>query len=126
MKKIYVQFRERNDPEYKGMPYAFFTEIEVKPGDFVVVNTKYGLALGRVSETVPFANDTANQEVICKVDTTEFERKQEIKKKLLDLEVQMEEAYEKAEKLSLFKILAKDNPEFKKMLDEFEQLKNSL
>ena len=125
-KKIYVQFRRDFETTYSGKPYAFFCAFDVSAGDYVVVSTQYGLSVGRVCNGEVPAGVTCNNDVVSVIDLKEYLRKQEVRKQLADLESEMARKYLEAEKMNLYRMLAENDPEFKKLIDQFDQLKNSL
>ena len=46
-----VNFRDVYSKDFNNGPYTYICNIEVEPGDLVIVKTRYGLSLARVITT---------------------------------------------------------------------------
>jgi|LGVF01.2.fsa_nt_gb hypothetical protein len=44
-----VCYRDNFNPTFNSGPYSFFCDIDVKVGDLVVTDSRFGLALGKVT-----------------------------------------------------------------------------
>jgi len=125
MKKVaIVQFN--NDYHKKG--YNFLCSIEgLQQGDTLVVDTVNGLGIAKFEkyDELGFGHTGAAKPtkwVICKVPLEEHNKRIQAAEKANLLKKMMEEQRKKTEEIAIYEILAKENPEMQKMLDEYKEL----
>jgi len=103
-------------------------------GDWVVVKSRNGLGLARVLKKAKdldtvrmqgFKGNVAKQ-VIAVIDTSKCDKRESDRAKLEDIEKKLEQKAKNAERLTMYRLLAKDNPEFSALLTEYESVKASV
>jgi hypothetical protein len=64
-KIITVTFRDRvTDPNFESMEYSYFCDIDVEPGDYVIVDTVYGPNIAKVCKLRAEQPEKANKSVL--------------------------------------------------------------
>lgn len=87
MSKKYVNVRIlREDKTLTGKTYTFVSEVDCDNGDFVLVDTRFGFQVARVTHVAesPLVY-RAFKDVICKVDLQNYIKKQEQEKILREI-----------------------------------------
>jgi len=110
-----------NSKEYA---YALFLD-DVELGDKVVVRNSDGsLVMGRLASVDSHPHEKVKNgcEVICVVDLTEFNKRQEQFAKVADLRKKMDARVKALQDIALYELLAKDDPELQTLLSEFKSL----
>ena len=112
--------------------YNFKADIDlnVKEDDLVVVESSVGLRLATISSIIP--NTIENAETVRKatawvvnvVDTARQDQRKEATKKREYIIQQLEEKKAQMETISMYALLAKSDPEAKRLLKELKQLGN--
>lgn len=112
--------------------------LKLKKGDLCLVivepsnYSSYGYQLVEVQKTLheDKYNGTINlyelKWIQSKVDFSYLDKTFEKINRRKELAKKIDVLYEKASKMQILKIMAKDNPDFKKLIDEFEQLDGEL
>lgn len=103
-------------------------------GDWVVVKSRNGLGVARVLkkakdlDTVRMQGFKGNvvKQVIAVIDTSKCDKRESDRAKLEDIEKKLEQKAKNAERLTMYRLLAKDNPEFSALLTEYESVKASV
>lgn len=103
-------------------------------GDWVVVKSRNGLGVARVLkkakdlDTVRMQGFKGNvvKQVIAVIDTSKCDKRESGRAKLEDIEKKLEQKAKNAERLTMYRLLAKDNPEFSALLTEYESVKASV
>ena len=110
-------------------------------GDWVVVKSRNGLDVARVLkkakdlDTVRMQGFKGNvvKQVIAVIDTSKCDKRESDRAKLEDIEKKLEQKAKNAEqkaknaeRLTMYRLLAKDNPEFLALLTEYESVKASV
>ena len=117
------QFSE--DKELSDKEYSYHTmELNLKRGDYVVVQTKYGIGIG-VFEKYTSSKENisrATSWVVEKVDLDEFEKKLATYEKKQALIEQMRQVYESSAELEIFKQLSQSSPIMKDLYEQFINL----
>lgn len=111
--------------EDDGLEYAFGCFDEVGVGDLVIVDTRYGFKLAKVTSADYSGNyDISHdlKEVVCKVDVTKFNERKERAKRLKILKRKMDAQLENIQTIALYEMLAEKNPEIKSLFTEFKEL----
>ena len=106
----------------------------ISVGDWVVVKSRNGLGLARVLkktkdlDTVRMQGFKGNivKQVIAVIDTSKCDKRESDRAKLEDIENKLEQKAKNAERLTMYRLLAKDNPEFSALLTEYESVKASV
>lgn len=126
----YCKFKDNN------LPYVFLNTIrDLKVGDTVVVDTKFGYAIATVSKLEADDNVVATKMVVCKIDTKAFEEKRDEHirkveedraraKRKEELLKEMKEVYASKCELSQFKKMAKNNKEMANLLKEYNKVED--
>ena len=105
---------------------------DLKPGSYVVVNTRYGLSLAYVLTAVSSVDEVRQSgftgnitaQVVDIVDLSKWQRRKQIHTRILELKKLLDQQAKSAERMAMYRLLAKDNPELSKLLTEFDELKN--
>ena len=108
-----------NSKEYA---YALFLN-DVSVGDKVVVRNSNGsLAMGRLASVDNHPHEKVKNgcEVICVIDMTEYNKRQEQFAKVAELRKKMDARVKALQDIALYEMLAKDDPELKDLLAEFK------
>lgn len=103
-------------------------------GDWVVVKSRNGLGVARVLkkakdlDTVRMQGFKENvvKHVIAVIDISKCDKRESDRAKLEDIEKKLEQKAKNAERLTMYRLLAKDNPEFSALLTEYESVKASV
>lgn len=96
-------------------------------GDTVVVSTQHhGFALAKVCK-IYLGDETKKKvregrEVVCKVDFSAYEYRQETAKRMKELKSLMDKKVKEAQALAVYEFLAEKDDSFKAILDEFKEL----
>ena len=102
--------------------YAYLCYDDVKVGDMVVVDTKFGFKLA----TVSFANYTgvfkATKEVVDVVDFEAFNARKEKAERIQALRSKMDEKVKTLQDFAVYEMLADKDPELAAMLAELKEL----
>ena len=64
------------------------------------------------------------KQVIAIIDTSKYDKRESDRAKLEDVENKLEQNAKNAERMNIYRLLAKDNPEFSALLAEYEFLKS--
>lgn len=132
---IYVSFKERyNDTEYDGDRFLYRkpATMDLRKGDYVVVETRYGLALAMVVQTnvssvnedefERFYNDIMKSKIVQKVDYENyFDRKQRIAR-MKQLKNKLNTYTKKVDEIQRFESMVQFFPELKDDFEEFKKL----
>ena len=120
----------------KKYTFAYFGERKnINPGDTVLVDTACGFKVATVKdifdkdeffenfEEIKHFNPTlkceVTKEVVCKVDFTDFNMRALMRKEKADLKKRMDKLLKESQELSLYQMVAKNNPEMEKMLKNY-------
>src|SRR5690606_19823304 len=107
--------------------YDFFTDIEnLEHGNKLVVDAAGALHVVTFFEYNESPKSNASKWVIQKVDLDAHIKRLEAQRKLEQIRVKMEEESRKAQELEIFEILAKQNTEMAKLIQEYKQLSEVL
>ena len=107
----------------RSKQYQFVTDIQdLKLGDIVVVHTANGYKTAffiKYDETSVFENP---KWIVQKVDTDSHKVKLERERKSIIIKKKMEERRAKLEAIQVYKILAKEDPEMMRLLQEYDEI----
>ena len=99
-------------------------------GDWVVVKSRNGLGIARVLKKAKDLDtdrkENVVKQVIAVIDTSKCDKRESDRAKLEDIEKKLEQKAKNAERLTMYRLLAKDNPEFSALLTEYESVKASV
>lgn len=103
----------------------------VHEGDIVVVKTRnHGFALAKVLEinTDPEAKKevTGGRQVICKVDFSAYNARQEALHRANELKRSMDAMLAETQAMAIYEMFAEKNPSLKAMLNEFKSLQSEI
>ncbi|PHA62822.1 hypothetical protein [Bacillus wiedmannii] len=116
--------------QFIGSPfksYNFLTDIEdLKKGEKVVVDTVNGLAIAEVEKYVeyPTGKVPASKWIVQKIDTASHEKRLENERYMNGLKLKMESRRKQLEEIQIYQLLAKEDPEMKAILEEYNSLSN--
>jgi hypothetical protein len=95
--------------------------------DIVVVETVRGLMVGEIVElNVENPPVKPTKEVVAKVDVFPWRARQDARKRMAELKVQMDSAISRKKEEALYDMFAEDDPVLADMLAEFRFLKEQL
>ena len=99
--------------------YANF-EPDLAQGDLcVVMSAHHGMGLAEVVEIKPSTGAALQREIVAKVDTSPYEARVEQRQKASELKAKMKERAKQLQDLSLYQLLAKDDTEMAKLLQDY-------
>lgn len=107
------------------IPYACYDDL--KKDDFVLCKTgHHGQVIGRIIQLVNEETDNNKvqhgREIICKIDYSNYIKRQERLEKLEKIKTQMAKKREELAEMAVYEALAKSSPEMAKLLEEFKEL----
>lgn len=105
---------------------------DLKAGSCVVVNTRYGLALAYILTAVSTIDEVQQSgftgnitaQVVDIVDLSKWQRRKQIRARMLELKKLLDQQAKSAERMAMYRLLAKDNLELSNLLTEFDELKS--
>jgi hypothetical protein len=109
----FVNQNRSNDKEY-----AYLTDLDLKEGDIVVVDTQYGFKTAEVTSLFCNEND-ANKWVVCKVDAEAFGKKLATLKHKQFILKQMKTRLDQVDVMDRFALAAKSDEVMAKLLKSF-------
>lgn len=119
----------RNDCYKKDYAFALFPEDAVEAnigvGDTVLVDTARGEQIAEIKKIIPqieYDGVAVTKEIICKVDYSRFNARQENRKRIGNLKNQMDNLISQNQNLMLYQAMAQQNPEMAALLDEYKKL----
>lgn len=136
-----VKFYNKSTSGYKSekiYTYRIPLGLKLKKGDLALVYvdsdrvTTNGYHIVEVQKTLHEDKYTGTinlyelRWIQSKVDFSYLDKTFEKLNRRKELAKKIDVMYEKASKMQILKIMAKDNPDFKKLIDEFEQLDGEL
>lgn len=109
-----------NDPECSPVyEYANF-DSTLREGDVcAVMSAHHGMGLARVVRIKPGSDVALTREIVAKIDTMLYDERVAQRKKAAELKEKMQARAKQLQDISLYKILAADDPEMKQLLDEY-------
>ena len=126
---VQVRFSGANNKVYDSKPYAYYTDLDLKEGDHVVVDVRgeapyAGLKVVKVASTEETVNGILNAHswVICKVDTEAHQKRLEREERRAIIEAKLIKAAEIAHRNQFLSTLAAHNPEISSLLVELKAL----
>jgi hypothetical protein len=120
-----VKFLEgtNRDKEYY---YAMFETYDV--GDLVVVQTgHHGLSIAEIAsvDCTDKNKVQCSREIVCKVDMSKFDARQERRASLRKLKKDMDERIKKLQETAIYEMLAKEDKSLAEMLSEYKKLEGN-
>ena len=114
------------DNPNRVFPYAMY-ECDMVLGDIVVVHTaNHGFALARIESIDHNANARCEvvdgREIVCKVDFSNYDYRQECIARARDLKNQMDTKLREAQSMAIYEMFAEKDPALKEMIEEFKSL----
>ena len=107
---------------FKTYEYANY-EPDLKANDLVVVmSAHHGMGLAEVVEIKEQTNAELYREIVAKVDTFDFDNRVAVRKQAAELKAKMQERAKQLQDIALYQMLAKEDPEMAKMLQEYKAL----
>lgn len=112
----------------KDYHFAIYEDgTDYKPGDMVKVSGGNGFDVIKEIITPEEAHERFKKnitaEVICKVDTTAYDERVRKRKEAADIKKEMDKVIKQMDENMKYKIYAEENPELKKMLEKYKELK---
>ena len=128
-KYIQVTFTANTSRYYssgENKKYTYLSRVELEAGDTVVVDTTNGLALAIVAgilEQLPRSAKVENvKEVVCKIDTAEFQKRKETAERVKELRSEMNKRVVELQSAESYRMFADKDDALKTLLDEFDAL----
>lgn len=129
MKQVDVQFKGRYNSDW-SIQYdsEFYTynepeNMNLRAGDFVIVETRYGLSLAvvlQIREEKEPANTTAK--IVSKVDGYNLVDEENRKKRIKEIESELKNLEEKLKDEERYNLILKVFPDAKSLIDEYKDL----
>jgi microcystin degradation protein MlrC len=108
--------------DYEKRFYSYLTDLNLKEGDIVVVDTAYGLALAEVKEVNAVDFHKATKWIVQKVDTETAKKRAEAEQKRRALVAQLKQRLKERDEMDLFADLAEKDESAKNLLEELKAL----
>lgn len=123
---VYVVFNVSTKDAFSGTgkEYVFACyEDAIYEGDIVVVDTRYGFQLATVSKIgVKVADTKGLKDVVCKVNMTEFQLRQEKAAKRAEIKAEMDKRVKELQASAIYEMLAEKDDSLKQMLQAYKGL----
>lgn len=112
----------------KDYHFAIYEDgTDYQPGDMVKVSGGNGFDVIKEIITPEEAHERFKKnitaEVICKVDTTAYDERVRKRKEAADIKKEMDKVIKQMDERMKYEIYAEENPELKKMLEKYRELK---
>lgn len=129
MRQVDLQFKEKyNSDWYLDYKIDYYTynepeNMNLRAGDYVVVETRYGLSLAivlQVREEKEPANTTAK--IVTKVDGYNLVDEENRKKRIKEIESELKNLEEKLKDEERYNLILKVFPDAKSLIDEYKDL----
>lgn len=96
---------------------------DLQVGDLcVVMSAQHGMGVARVVDIVQENDTPLAREIVCKIDTADYDARVERRKKAAELKAKMQERARQLQDIVLYQTLAKDDPEMAQLLSDFTNL----
>jgi hypothetical protein len=104
--------------------YYFFTDMEdLKVGDTVVVDTRYGFQIGEVVSFVEYTPPVnVTKWVVDKVNVEAHNRRLEREKKLNEIRKKLDARRKQLEEMAVYSLLAQGDAEMARLLKEYKEV----
>lgn len=103
--------------------YSFKADIPyLKEGDYVVCDTKAGLAVGKVESITDTADSKATAWIVCKIDVESHTKRLEKEKRIAELKNKVNKRVKELQESILIEHLANQDVQLKVMLTELKSL----
>jgi sulfate adenylyltransferase subunit 1 (EFTu-like GTPase family) len=114
--------------QFKGHPteYIFSTDIELKVGDMVVCDTRYGLSIGEVIN-LEVSEEQALKSckwIVQRIDMAAHEARLEKVKRVGDIKRKMNNRKKKLEEEAIYAWMAKEDKEMAALWAEYKELQD--
>lgn len=129
MRQVDVQFKGRYNSDWYldyGADYYTYNEPEnmnLRPGDYIVVETRYGLSLAivlQVREEKELAK--VNTKIVTKVEGYNLVDEENKKKRIKEIESELKNLEEKLKDEERYNLILKVFPDAKSLIDEYKDL----
>lgn len=117
---VSVKFRDVRSAEYNSKEYTYLTDMQLEPGNLVVVDTVYGPNVAKVWSTKfidKHSQSKASRLVIGKIDMTQVEDQYKVLEEVTSLRQQLDDRKQALEDIQVLRFLAKTDPVSKDILD---------
>ena len=120
-----IQFLDDDNVIPRTYEYANF-EPGLACGDLCVVKSAHhGMGLAEVVDIKPNTANALQREIVARVDDTNYKNRVEQREKAAELKAKMKERAKQLQDLSLYQLLAKDDTEMAKLLQDYLSIKNA-
>jgi len=120
MKKVLVTFHGNSKD------YCYHTDLALKTDDLVLVETPSGefkvVTVTQVNGISTYDRSKANKWIVGKIDLEEYEKKKQQRLLAREIRIRLRDRKEEMEEITLFKLLAKDDPEMQKLLKQLTDI----
>lgn len=111
------------DGGYETNVYCANFESDLAENDFCVISLPHkGIRIGKVLEIVDHVDMDIHKEVVCKIDTRDYDKRVERREKAEELKAKMEERAKQLQDIALYQMLAKDDAAMQALLTEYQGL----
>lgn len=112
---------------YGTYHFAIYDDgFDYKPGDTVIVSGNNQIQkideIITSEEAAERFNKNITAEVICKIDTSDYDKRVENRKQATDIKKKMDAIIQKMDEENKYKMYAMFNPELKELLDKYKEL----
>lgn len=124
---VTVKLKNSFENEFTETEYNFkCLDSSINIDDIVLVDTKYGIAVAKVTGFNTDPKAKAKREVICICDTEKFDLRKQKREKLEELEEQMNRKAKDLQKISMYELLSEKDIDLKYLLDNYKKIKKEL
>lgn len=118
-----VQFL-KDDVAFRTFEYANY-DPDLKAGDVcVVMSAHHGMGLAEVVDIKETPSGDLFREIVCKVDTSAYDNRVEMRRKTAELKEKMQERAKQLQDIALYQMLAKEDPAMQELLEQFKALQS--
>jgi ribosome biogenesis protein Nip4 len=108
--------------DYEKKLYSYFTDLNLKEKDLVVVDTSNGWSLAEVVETNVETRGLCGKWIVQKVDTDAFEKRIEREKQIASIRSELKARLKAKDEMDLFADLAKHDTTSAELLEALKKL----
>lgn len=118
-----------DDSDVRGFNYRVYEDgNDYEENMYVVVKSAHhGFGIARIiniGSAKELGDASSEREVICPIDMSNYDKRVETRKRVIELTVSMERKAEELKGLALYETLSEKSPELKEMLTEYKTLLN--
>ena len=110
-------------------PYSFLTDIDVKPGDQVIVPSAGIPKVAVVEKIFGLSRDAHNKAatlIIAKLDMSDYDDRVALVEKANELKTRLAERKQQFEEREIYRLMAENDPEARMLMDELNKIEGNV